>query len=104
MSNSANPVGVIRVDANYQGIKAVCDRAGIQAGGALFIWDDAGNQMYSNNQTEQAELAAALNAAHPFESDVEDFHFVWQIRNTWFILSGFVQRTGALLIYIPCMY
>lgn len=75
MSNNSNPVGVIRVDANYQGIKAVCDRAGIQAGGALFIWDDAGNQMYSNNQTGQAELAAALNASHPFESDVEDFSF-----------------------------
>ena len=75
MSNSANPVGVIRVDANYQGIKAVCDRAGIQAGGALFIWDDAGNQMYSNNQTGQAELAAALNTSHPFESNIEDFSF-----------------------------
>lgn len=75
MSNSSNPVGVIRVDANYQGIKAVCDRAGIQVGGALFIWDDAGNQMYSNNQTGQAELAAALNTSHPFESNIEDFSF-----------------------------
>lgn len=75
MTNSSNPVGVIRVDANYQGIKAVCDRAGIQAGGALFIWDDAGNQMYSNNQTGQAELAAALNTSHPFESNIEDFSF-----------------------------
>lgn len=75
MSNSSNPVGVIRVDANYQGIKAVCDRAGIQASGALFIWDDAGNQMYSNNQTGQAELAAALNTSHPFESNIEDFSF-----------------------------
>lgn len=75
MSNSSNPVGIIRVDANYQGIKAVCDRAGIQAGGALFIWDDAGNQMYSNNQTGQAELAAALNTSHPFESNIEDFSF-----------------------------
>ena len=56
-------------------IKAVCDRAGIQAGGALFIWDDAGNQMYSNNQTGQAELAAALNTSHPFESNIEDFSF-----------------------------
>ena len=75
MTNSSNPVGVIRVDANYQGIKAVCDRAGIQVGGALFIWDDAGNQMYSNNQTGQAELAAALNTSHPFESNIEDFSF-----------------------------
>lgn len=75
MTNSSNPVGVIRVDANYQGIKAVCDRAGIQAGGALFIWDDAGNQMYSNNQTGQTELAAALNTSHPFESNIEDFSF-----------------------------
>jgi len=52
ISNSSKLLGVIRVDANYQGIKAVCDRAGIQTGGALFIWDDAGNQMYGNNLTD----------------------------------------------------
>ena len=67
--------GALEVFSVYQGIKAVCDRAGNQAGGALFIWDDAGNQMYSNNQTGQAELAAALNTSHPFESNIEDFSF-----------------------------
>jgi hypothetical protein len=73
MSNSSNPVGVNRVDANYQGIKAVSDRTGIQAAGAHITADDAGNQRYSNNQTGQAELAAAPNTSHPFESKIEDF-------------------------------
>ena len=103
MSNSANPVGVIRVDANYQGIKAVCDRAGIQAGGALFIWDDAGNQMYSNNQTEQAELAAALNAAHPFESDVEDFSFRLADKE-YLVHSQRLRTTDWRIIDIHSMY
>ena len=103
MSNSANPVGVIRVDANYQGIKAVCDRAGIQVGGALFIWDDAGNQMYSNNQTEQAELAAALNAAHPFESDVEDFSFRLADKE-YLVHSQRLRTTDWRIIDIHSMY
>lgn len=103
MSNSANPVGVIRVDANYQGIKAVCDRAGIQAGGALFIWDDAGNQMYSNNQTEQAELAAALNAAHPFESDVEVFSFRLADKE-YLVHSQRLRTTDWRIIDIHSMY
>lgn len=103
MSNSANPVGVIRVDANYQGIKAVCDRAGIQAGGALFIWDDAGNQMYSNNQTEHAELAAALNAAHPFESDVEDFSFRLADKE-YLVHSQRLRTTDWRIIDIHSMY
>ena len=103
MSNSANPVGVIRVDANYQGIKAVCDRAGIQVGGALFIWDDAGNQMYSNNQTEHAELAAALNAAHPFESDVEDFSFRLADKE-YLVHSQRLRTTDWRIIDIHSMY
>lgn len=103
MSNSANPVGVIRVDANYQGIKAVCDRAGIQVGGALFIWDDAGNQMYSNNQTGQAELAAALNPSHPFESDVEDFSFRLADKE-YLVHSQRLRTTDWRIIDIHSMY
>lgn len=103
MSNSANPVGVIRVDANYQGIKAVCDRAGIQAGGALFIWDEAGNQMYSNNQTGQAELAAALNPSHPFESDVEDFSFRLADKE-YLVHSQRLRTTDWRIIDIHSMY
>ncbi len=103
MSNSANPVGVIRVDANYQGIKAVCDRAGIQAGEALFIWDEAGNQMYSNNQTGQAELAAALNPSHPFESDVEDFSFRLADKE-YLVHSQRLRTTDWRIIDIHSMY
>jgi two-component system sensor histidine kinase YesM len=75
ISNSSKLLGVIRVDANYQGIKAVCDRAGIQTGGALFIWDDAGNQMYGNNLTGHINLTVALKASHHFEVDTEYFSF-----------------------------
>lgn len=103
MSNSSNPVGVIRVDANYQGIKAVCDRAGIQTGGALFIWDDAGNQMYSNNQTGQAELAAALNTSHPFESNIEDFSFRLEGQE-YLVHSQWLRTTDWRIIDVHSMH
>jgi len=44
-------VGVIRVDANYNGIKTVCDRAGTGEGSALYILDQAGNEIYHADRT-----------------------------------------------------
>lgn len=73
MNNSARALGVIRVDANYHGIKEVCDRAGVQEGGALFIWDDAGNQMYGNNQTAESNLPGALKASAAFQAGENTF-------------------------------
>ncbi len=46
--NSSQVLGVIRVDANYSGIKAVCDRAAVLPGSSLLILDSNGNQIYQN--------------------------------------------------------
>ncbi len=43
LQDSTNILGVIRVDANYSGIKAVCDRVNVNAHGALLITDAQGN-------------------------------------------------------------
>ena len=50
--NASDVLGVIRVDANYLGIKTVCDRAEVSQGNALFILDSAGNQIYANSLLE----------------------------------------------------
>ncbi|MDD3214198.1 MAG: sensor histidine kinase [Eubacteriales bacterium] len=63
MSNSGKVLGVIRVDADYSGIKAVCDRAGTSEGSALFILDRSGNIIYQNDHSGgnlSASLAQAL--------------------------------------------
>ena len=62
---------MIRVDANYHGIKAVCDRAGTGDGSALYILDSTGGAIYHNNlignQGTQAAVTAAL-AGHDGET------------------------------------
>jgi len=50
--NASDVLGVIRVDANYLGIKTVCDRAEVAQGNALLILDSAGNQIYANSRLE----------------------------------------------------
>ena len=49
LQNNQKTVGVIRVDANYNGIKAVCDRINVSEGGALFIMDSNWNPVYQNS-------------------------------------------------------
>ena len=49
LQNNQKTVGVIRVDANYNGIKAVCDRISVGNGGALFIMDSNWNPVYTNS-------------------------------------------------------
>ena len=49
LQNNQKTVGIIRVDANYNGIKAVCDRINVNEGGALFIMDSNWNPVYQNS-------------------------------------------------------
>ncbi len=49
-------LGVIRVDANYNGIKTVCDRIGTQDGNALMILDKANNLIYLSDKTGSTDL------------------------------------------------
>jgi two-component system sensor histidine kinase YesM len=49
-------LGVIRVDASYNGIKSVCDRIGTQDGNALLILDNANNLIYRSDKTGSSDL------------------------------------------------
>lgn len=67
LQDNSKTLGVIRVDANYSGIKAVCDRVNVNAYGALLIMDPNGNIIYINSKlpadltTEQIRTAAQEN-------------------------------------------
>ena len=65
LRDSDNTVGVIRVDANYNGIKAVCDRIAVNPDGALFILDADGKPIYENSRLPDGLSAAQLQAAAP---------------------------------------
>lgn len=43
-------LGVIKVDASYDGIKSICDKVRLSPGSSLLILDDDLNMIYQNNQ------------------------------------------------------
>ena len=63
LQNNQNTIGVIRVDANYNGIKAVCDRISVKEGGALFIMDSNWTPVYTNSKLLSAVPTDELKAA-----------------------------------------
>ncbi len=53
LNDNSQVLGVIRVDANYSGIKSVCDRVSIRAGNALMILDKSGNLIYDHSTLKE---------------------------------------------------
>lgn len=51
IKDTTKVIGVIKVDANYSGIEAICSKVKLGAKGGLFIIDDMGNLIYSDNHT-----------------------------------------------------
>ena len=74
MHDSSKPIGVIRVDANYQGIKAVCDRTDFPTGAALLIWDETGNYIYRSNATDIENLSEIIIASPDYQADQSSFY------------------------------
>ena len=74
MHDSSKPIGVIRVDANYQGIKAVCDRTDFPTGAALLIWDETGNYIYRSNATDIENLSEIIMASPDYQADQSSFY------------------------------
>ncbi len=62
--DNSNVIGVIKVDANYSGIKSICDRVQVETGGGLFIIDDDKNIIYQNSRiTNQSTVDTLLEKA-----------------------------------------
>ncbi len=54
--DSSKVLGVIKVDANYEGIKTICDKVNLGADSALFIIDSDKNIIYQNSKFSGEEL------------------------------------------------
>lgn len=59
--DNSKVLAVIKVDANYSGIKTICDKVQLKEKGSLFILDASKNIVYENNQLEQKDLIDNLN-------------------------------------------
>ena len=74
MNNSSRAIGVIRVDANYQGIKAVCDRMHYSSGSALLIWDENGKYIYKYNETDADDVANEVMKSPEYQEGQTSFY------------------------------
>lgn len=63
-NNSSKVLGVIKVDANYAGIKTICDKVQLETDSALFIIDNDKNIIYQSSKFTGGELGNDIyNAA-----------------------------------------
>lgn len=96
LKDNKETVGVIRVDANYNGIKAVCDRVTINPNGALLITDSAGNLIYSNSKLPKDISAAQIQAVSP-----DSGYLTKTLNRTAYIInSQTVSTTGWRVIAV----
>jgi two-component system sensor histidine kinase YesM len=58
--NNSKVLAVIKVDADYSGIKSICDQVQMREKGSLFIVDDNKNIVYQNNNLGDQELVNTL--------------------------------------------
>lgn len=96
LKDNKETVGVIRVDANYNGIKAVCDRVAISPNGTLLITDAAGNWIYSNSKLPKDISAAQILSASP-----DSGYLTRTLNHTAYILNAqTVSTTGWRVIAV----
>lgn len=100
--NNNLPLGVIRVDANYQGIKAVCDRADTGEGSALYIVDSAGNEIYRHDRTGGSALREALQNL-PTEGGMASAFPLWLDKTEYLVSIQPLQATNWRLIDVHAM-
>lgn len=94
LSDSNKSVGVIRVDANYNGIREVLDSVNMNDGSILLIADNSHNLIYSNKAANSFELdkivASALDKANSIKINDETFYLNSEAINgtDWTIIVG----------------
>lgn len=61
--DNSKVLAVIKVDANYTGIKSICDQVQLKEKGSLFIIDNNKNIVYQNNKLTNKDIINELPAA-----------------------------------------
>lgn len=58
--DNSKVLAIIKVDADYSGIKSICDQVQLKEKGSLFIIDENKNMVYQNNQLDQKDIIQKL--------------------------------------------
>lgn len=81
--DNSKVLAIIKVDADYSGIKSICDKVQMREKGSLFILDENNRIVYQNNQLGTDILPDLL----PMEADTRDGSFRKTIDHQKYILN-----------------
>jgi Putative regulator of cell autolysis len=59
--DNSRVLAVIKVDADYSGIKSICDQVQLREKGSLFLLDENKNVVYQNNQLAKTDILTKLD-------------------------------------------
>ena len=95
--DNSKVLAVIKVDANYTGIKSICDPVQMKEKGSLFIVDQDKNIVYQNNQLDKKNIIDYLD----MDSYLSDGNFTQTIDKEKYIINvASLQSTDLKVIAI----
>lgn len=96
LKDNSQVLGVIRVDANYSGIKSVCDRVSAGSGNALMILDKSGNLIY-----DHSTLKEPVSSEEVLQELAQDGHSSIKLHGTSYLFHAqSIPSTGWNVIAI----
>lgn len=76
MDGNYSTLGVIKVDADFSGIKEICDQINLGDDGIIYILDSGNQVMYETRNTanfKEASLASALTSSYIYDENGERY-------------------------------
>lgn len=92
--DNSKVLAVIKVDANYAGIKSICDQVQLSDTGSLFIVDNNQNVVYQNNKLNRRDILSQINLTD-FNGDGD---FIKTIDNERYIVNITSVKTTDLKV------
>lgn len=92
--DNSKVLAVIKVDANYDGIKSICDKVQMNQKGSLFIVDENQNSVYQNNKLENKDIIKQLN----LKSYKKDGYFIKTLNSEKYIINIASLKSTSLKV------
>lgn len=92
--DNSRVLAVIKVDANYAGIKSICDQVQLSDTGSLFIVDNNQNVVYQNNKLNRKDILSQI----PLTDSMGDGDFIKMIDKERYIVNITSVKTTDLKV------
>lgn len=101
MDGKYTNLGVIKVDADFSGVKEICDQINLGDDGIIYILDSSNQVMYETRNTAnftEASLASALTSSYIYDEDGERFASAATVVDNYGIKIVALQSYSSLLL------